>query len=96
MIPRECKRLAGRLPIAEVSKHAAREKSIRHGHRSTLRLWWARRPLLMAFLLTVDAHWRVGKTKDTAEREEHEKADTHIRRAGCSVPSHLWRCVEDH
>ena len=32
-------------PIAEVSKHAAREKSIRHGHPSTLHLWWARRPL---------------------------------------------------
>ena len=28
-----------------VSKHAAREKSIRHGHPSTLHLWWARRPL---------------------------------------------------
>src|SRR3990172_11772372 len=32
-------------PIAVVSKHAAREKSIRHGHPSTLHLWWARRPL---------------------------------------------------
>ncbi len=46
MIPRECKRLAeADFPIAEVSKHAAREKSIRHGHPSTLHLWWARRPL---------------------------------------------------
>ena len=58
MIPRECKRLAEvDFPIAEVSKHAAREKSIRHGHPSTLHLWWARRPLassravLMALLL---------------------------------------------
>ncbi|MBI2159423.1 MAG: DUF1156 domain-containing protein [Candidatus Rokubacteria bacterium] len=24
-----------------MSRHAAREKSIRHGHRSTLHLWWA-------------------------------------------------------
>ena len=32
-------------PIAEVSRHAAREKSIRHGHPTTLHLWWARRPL---------------------------------------------------
>ena len=44
-------------PIAEVSRHAVREKSIRHGHPSTLHLWWARRPLascramLMALLL---------------------------------------------
>ena len=58
MIPRECKRLAEvDFPIAEVSRHAAREKSIRHGHPSTLHLWWARRPLassravLMALLL---------------------------------------------
>ena len=40
-----------------MSRHAAREKSIRHGHPSTLHLWWARRPLassravLMALLL---------------------------------------------
>ena len=58
MIPRECRRLAEvDFPIAEVSRHAAREKSIRHGHPSTLHLWWARRPLassramLMALLL---------------------------------------------
>jgi putative DNA methylase len=44
-------------PVAEVSRHSAREKSIRHGHPSTLHLWWARRPLaacramLMALLL---------------------------------------------
>lgn len=46
MIPKQCKRLAEvDFPIAVVSKHAAREKSIRHGHPSTLHLWWARRPL---------------------------------------------------
>jgi len=46
MIPQECKRLAEvDFPIAVVSKHSAREKSIRHGHPSTLHLWWARRPL---------------------------------------------------
>src|SRR5437763_13744057 len=46
MIPQECKRLAEvDFPIAKVSTHAVREKSIRHGHPSTLHLWWARRPL---------------------------------------------------
>src|SRR5712691_9718572 len=46
MTPKNCKRLAEvDFPIAVVSKHAAREKSIRHGHPSTLHLWWARRPL---------------------------------------------------
>lgn len=58
VLPKECKRLAEvDFPIAEVSKHSVREKSIRHGHPSTLHLWWARRPLascrsmLMALLL---------------------------------------------
>src|SRR5881296_1852696 len=58
MIPKECKRLAEvDFPIAVVSRHASREKSIRHGHPSTLHLWWARRPLassramLLALLL---------------------------------------------
>jgi adenine-specific DNA methylase len=58
VIPKECKRLAEvDFPIAAVSAHSAREKSIRHGHPSTLHLWWARRPLaacravLMALLL---------------------------------------------
>ena len=58
MIPRECRRLAEvDFPIAAVSQHAVREKSIRHGHPATLHLWWARRPLassramLLALLL---------------------------------------------
>ena len=33
------------LPLEEINREAAREKSIRHGHPSTLHLWWARRPL---------------------------------------------------
>ncbi len=33
------------LPLAAINKAASREKSIRHGHPSTLHLWWARRPL---------------------------------------------------
>lgn len=46
MIPRECKRIAEvDFPIAEVSKHAAKEKSTRMPHPSQLHLWWARRPL---------------------------------------------------
>ncbi len=46
MIPSSCKRLIEvDFPIAKVSEHSAREKSIRHGHPSTLHLWWARRPL---------------------------------------------------
>lgn len=58
MIPKECKRLAEvDFPIAKVSRDSAREKTIRHGHPSSLHLWWARRPLaacrsiLLALLL---------------------------------------------
>jgi putative DNA methylase len=33
------------LPLEAINKESAREKSIQHGHPSTLHLWWARRPL---------------------------------------------------
>ncbi|RKH96253.1 DUF1156 domain-containing protein [Corallococcus sp. AB038B] len=36
------------LPLDAINKEAVREKSIRHGHPSTLHLWWARRPLAAA------------------------------------------------
>jgi len=76
LIPKECKRIAEvDFPIAVVSKHSAREKSIRHGHPSTLHLWWARRPLaacramLMALLLPdpADPHCP-GEFKQAARR----------------------------
>jgi adenine-specific DNA methylase len=49
------------LPIRELSAEARREKAIRHGHISTLHVWWARRPLVTAraavlgALLTADS-----------------------------------------
>ena len=58
MIPAACKRLAEvDFPIAEVSRHAAREKPIVRQHPQSLHQWWARRPLassramLLALLL---------------------------------------------
>lgn len=36
------------IPLAKINEESAREKSIRHGHPSTLHLWWARRPLAAA------------------------------------------------
>lgn len=36
------------LPLEKINEESAREKSIRHGHPSTLHLWWARRPLAAA------------------------------------------------
>src|ERR1700731_1873241 len=64
------------LPLEAINKASAREKSIRHGHPSTLHLWWARRPLAAAraviFEQMVDdpsAHPDVFPTEKTQEKE---------------------------
>lgn len=36
------------LPLEAINKESAREKSIRHGHPSTLHLWWSRKPTATA------------------------------------------------
>lgn len=45
------------LPIRRISAHARREKSIRHGHISTLHMWWARRPLAACRAAASAALW---------------------------------------
>ncbi len=45
------------LPIKRISAHARREKSIRHGHISTLHVWWARRPLAACRAVICAASW---------------------------------------
>lgn len=45
------------LPIAAVSAQSRREKSLRHGHISTLHIWWARRPLASARAALIGALW---------------------------------------
>jgi putative DNA methylase len=45
------------LPIKLISEHARREKSIRHGHISTLHVWWARRPLAACRAVLCAALW---------------------------------------
>lgn len=52
------------LPLDAINKACAREKSIRHGHPSTLHLWWARRPLAAAravIFAQFDNHFRLGR-----------------------------------
>src|SRR3970282_1358827 len=46
------------LPIKRISAHARREKSIRHGHISTLHIWWARRLLAACPAVCAAALWR--------------------------------------
>jgi putative DNA methylase len=64
------------LPLEAINIASAREKSIRHGHPSTLHLWWARRPLAAAraviFAQMVDdpsAHPDIFKTDKAQEKE---------------------------
>ena len=64
------------LPLEAINAAAAREKSIRHGHPSTLHLWWARRPLAAAraviFAQMVDdpsAHPELFPTERKQDRE---------------------------
>ena len=45
------------LPIKQISAHARREKSIRHGHISTLHIWWARKPLAACRAVICGALW---------------------------------------
>lgn len=63
------------LPLEAINKASAREKSIRHGHPSTLHLWWARRPLAAAraviFAQMVD---------DPSEYVDTLRQDTKLRR----------------
>src|SRR3954454_5648352 len=45
MTPYRKKLIEVALPLKAINEASAREKSIRHGHPSTLHLWWAQRPL---------------------------------------------------
>lgn len=69
------------LPLDDINTASAREKSIRHGHPSTLHLWWARRPLAAAraviFAQMVndpggERGYYAGKTRAQADAEREE------------------------
>ena len=69
------------LPLDDINKEASREKSIRHGHPSTLHLWWARRPLAAAravlFAQMVndpggERGWKTGVSKEQAAKKREE------------------------
>src|SRR5262245_45732537 len=65
------------LPLDAINKASAREKSIRHGHPSTLHLWWARRPLAAAraviFAQMVDDPSSNPNLFPTAAKQEKER-----------------------
>ncbi len=83
------------LPIKRISAHARREKSIRHGHISTLHIWWARRPLAACRAVICAALW-----PDPADaqcppafvkvaRAEMQKWTTHERQSLLSAESRV-------
>ncbi len=65
------------LPLEAINAASAREKSIRHGHPSTLHLWWARRPLAAAraviFAQMVDDPSACPEEFPTEEAQEEER-----------------------
>jgi putative DNA methylase len=65
------------LPLEAINKESAREKSIRHGHPSTLHLWWARRPLAacraVLFAQMVDDPSSLPEEFPTEEAQEAER-----------------------
>jgi len=62
------------LPISRISAHARREKSIRHGHISTLHIWWARRPLAACRAVILASLW-----PDTESLASWDRDDTSIK-----------------
>ena len=76
IIPRKLIEVA--LPLEAINKASTREKSIRHGHPSTLHLWWARRPLATAravlFAQMVnDPGWNSSSNKTDQQIEAERK-----------------------
>src|SRR5690242_4661057 len=69
------------LPLEAINKESAREKSIRHGHPSTLHLWWARRPLAacraVLFAQLVDDPGDLPAEFPTAEDQQTERERLH-------------------
>lgn len=69
------------IPLEAINEASAREKSIRHGHPSTLHLWWARRPLaacravLFAQLVDDPSAWP--ERFPTEEAQDHERRRLH-------------------
>ena len=65
------------IPLEAINAASAREKSIRHGHPSTLHLWWARRPLAacraVLFAQLVDDPSSLPEQFPTAELQDAER-----------------------
>ncbi|WP_299517926.1 DUF1156 domain-containing protein [uncultured Serinicoccus sp.] len=72
------------IPLEDINRESAREKSIRYGHPSTLHLWWARRPLAAAravlFAQLVDDPSSNPEFSEEEQKAERERLHGIIRR----------------
>lgn len=83
------------LPLEAINRESAREKSIRHGHPSTLHLWWARRPL--AACRAVLFAQLVDDPSSQPERFPTEREQTVERQRLFSIIERLvsWDSIDD-
>jgi putative DNA methylase len=92
---RYCKRLIEvDLPIKRISAHARREKSIRHGHISTLHIWWARRPLAACRAVICAALWP-DPVDLTAWAERGDPTQDEVRTGGGAIPVRPRRFLDE-
>src|SRR4051812_44640040 len=82
------------LPLEAINVAAAREKSFRHGHPSTLHLWWARRPLAAARAvifaqLVNDPSWKWELANSG------QVAPNHLKASWAASRNRLFRIIED-
>jgi putative DNA methylase len=74
------------MPLDAINKASAKEKSIRHGHPSTLHLWWARRPLaacravLFAQMVDDPSAWPERFPDEAAQKVERDRLHGVIER----------------
>jgi len=82
------------IPLVDINRESAREKSIRHGHPSTLHLWWARRPL--AACRAVLFSQLVDDPSDTPDLSEEERERR--RKTLHAIVSELakWENINNH
>ncbi|TAP44623.1 DUF1156 domain-containing protein [Arthrobacter sp. S39] len=87
------------LPLDAINKQSAREKSIRHGHPSTMHLWWARRPLATARAvlfaqLVDDPSENASEYREEGMRREELDVNAYVERRVSAERARLFALIE--
>ena len=77
------------IPLEAINAASAREKSIRHGHPSTLHLWWARRPLAACRAVLF------AQLVDDPSEPAGSSSPTRSEAAGSAERKRLFAIIED-